>query len=319
LPQLELQNGVKMPMIGFGTASFYDGIRRPELAYRALTVALGAGYRHIDSAVMYGSERQVGHVLGKHFSEDRLTREDIFITTKVGHPPTTDFPNAKTQYLYAEDVSAYDGVLQEFYQSLDDLGVGYVDLLLLHWPGLFEDPSRFGPDWNTPMPSKEVARKKRAEMWAAAEFIYERKLARAIGVSNYMLDHLEHLLPHCKVAPMMNQFEVHPYLPQEEMVAFCQSKGIQVTAYSPLGGGSVRFLEDPIVTGLAEKKKMTPAQIVLSWLMQRGIVVIPKSTNLVRMTQNLQTQQDVLSEEEMKLVSSLACGKRNCADPGLID
>ncbi|CAJ1334131.1 unnamed protein product [Effrenium voratum] len=129
VPKVKLRNGVEVPMIGYGTAYFYDDLRRPEVTYRAFHTALEVGYRHVDSATMYGNERQVGAVLGSHFMQGALSREEVFVTTKVAHMPVKDYPNAQTSYIF-DSKSAFDGVLKEFYQSLSDLGLGYVDLLL---------------------------------------------------------------------------------------------------------------------------------------------------------------------------------------------
>mmetsp|Transcript_100990 Transcript_100990/g.283093 ORF Transcript_100990/g.283093 Transcript_100990/m.283093 type:complete len:329 (-) Transcript_100990:312-1298(-) len=316
VPRTVLANGVRVPMVGFGTAFFSDdGVRLPEQVWSTLPAALEAGCRHIDTARMYGCERHVGTVLGRYFMEGRLTRGDLFVTTKVGHPPTKDYLAAKTQYIYDTSISAYDGVLREFYECLDDLGLGYVDLLLVHWPGLFDSPSRFPTGWKVPLLSKPAARKKRAEMWAALENIYERKLARAIGVSNFTREHLEHLLPLCKVLPMINQLEIHPYLVQCEFVTFCQTQGIHVTAFAPLASGKANVLADPKIKELADSKGVSPSQLVLSWLVQRDIIVIPKSSNRGRIAQNLRVSTALLDGEEMKIMDSLDRGLRTVTDP----
>lgn len=318
VPPLLLSNGVEMPMVGFGTAFFNDGLRRPELAYRAVRLALDAGYRHFDTAHMYGCEPHIGMVLAQEFASGRLRREDIFITTKSGHPPVRDFPNARTQWLYDPNLSAYDGVMGEFLTSLSDLGVGYADLLLLHWPGMFYFPDRFAKGFHFTAPSRDLARDKRAQMWRAAEELYSRGLVRAIGVSNFLPHHLDPLLSGCSVAPMMNQCEVHPYLQQLQLVKYCQERGIHMTAYCPLGGGALNVLDDVVVKALAEKKGVLPAQLVLAWLVQRNIAVIPKSSSPERMRKNLDIAQINLAQEEMELMGKLDRGSRVCADSSSI-
>lgn len=317
-PSIQLANGVQVPMIGYGTAYFQDGIRRPELTCHTLRTALRLGYRHVDSAVMYGNERQVGGVLADFFAQGKLARESVFLTTKVAHMPTADYPNAKTQYMYNPELNAYQGVLQEFHQSLYDLGVGFVDLLLIHWPGLAAFPKdRVPKDEVLPTLSRELMRAKRKDMWWALESIYERKLARAIGVSNFTKEHLADLLP-CKVMPMMNQIEVHPYLAQAELVEYCQGHGIQVTAYSPLAAGHLNLMQDPVILQIATEKNIGPGQVVLSWLLQRDIIVIPKSANEKRMLENLSVSKGTLSAEDMAKVSALDRGMHTCPDPKTI-
>mmetsp|Transcript_6588 Transcript_6588/g.14329 ORF Transcript_6588/g.14329 Transcript_6588/m.14329 type:complete len:317 (-) Transcript_6588:174-1124(-) len=311
---ITLQNGVEMPMAGFGTA-FFEDARVPEQAWRGVYTALEVGYRHIDTARMYGCERQVGDVLSHYFMLGKLSRKDVFITTKVAHPPHPYYPDCKTQYIYKPELSAYDGIMREFEESLTALGLGYVDLLLLHWPGV--------TPWNTPVkdeerPSPELAQKKREEMWRAVEEIYDKKLARAIGVSNYTQKHLEALMPMCRIKPMMNQIEIHPYCAQVEMVKFCQSEGIRLTAYSPLANGKGGLLEDPVLVDIAAKRGVSPGKLVLCWMAQRGIVVIPKSSNPGRMADNLALQTDLLSSEELDAITALDKSLHTCPDPAEI-
>jgi len=311
-----LANGVRVPMVGFSTSFFSEeGVRVPERVWSSMPTALDAGIWHVDTAHAYGSERQVGDVIGRYLMDGRLTRENLFVTTKIGHPPTSSYHDARTQYIYDPAVSAFDGILQDVYRSLDNLGLGYVDLLLLHWPGLFDAPSRFPAGWKVPPLSKPAARKKRAEMWAALEFVYERKQARAIGVANFTKEHLEHLMPLCKVLPMINQLEIHPYNSQCEFVAFCQTQGIHVAACAPHVSGKANVLADPTIKELAEKKGVSPSQLVLSWLVQRDIVVIPRTSNPERIAENVRVSKSLLDGEEMKLLEALDRGLRTMPDP----
>eukprot|EP00429_Kryptoperidinium_foliaceum_P061303 CAMPEP_0176077832 /NCGR_PEP_ID=MMETSP0120_2-20121206/38920_1 /TAXON_ID=160619 /ORGANISM="Kryptoperidinium foliaceum, Strain CCMP 1326" /LENGTH=328 /DNA_ID=CAMNT_0017411573 /DNA_START=33 /DNA_END=1019 /DNA_ORIENTATION=- len=316
VPKTLLSNGVRVPMVAFGTSFVSkEGVRSPEEVWTALPAALDAGCRHIDTSSMSGCERHVGTVIGQYMMAGKLKREDLFVCTKVGHPPTVDFHGAKTEYIYDPSISAFDGVLKEFYMSLGNLGLGYVDLLLVHWPGLFRAPQRFPPNWTVPAPSRAVAQKKRLEMWSALELIYSRKQARAIGVANFSREHLEHLLPACKVMPMINQLEVHPYCSQAEVVTFCQTHGIQIAAYAPLGAPSNKVLEDPKIVELARTKGVSPSDVVLSWLLQRDIVVVPPSSSSKRWAQNLHVSQGLLDGAEVAMMDGLDYGLHGSPDP----
>jgi diketogulonate reductase-like aldo/keto reductase len=321
VPQLALANGGNIPMVGFGTAFFENGMRLPENAVRNLRLALEQGYTHIDTASMYGCERQVGLVLAQALMSGNTTREQLFVTTKAGHPPTQDYVNAPTQWLYDPELSAYQGVKDMLYQSLQDLGLGYVDMLLLHWPGMFDLPDRFAPDFTFSPVSPELAAEKRRDMWRACEDLYAQGVVRAVGVSNFHIKHLESLAE-ASVSPMMNQIEIHPYLQQHDLVDYCQGRNIALTAYCPLGSGALDILTNPTVVEIANSKNVSPGEFVLAWLMQRKICVIPKSSNPVRMCTNLLShevlQQCSLSVEEMAQMTALDQSLRVCADPSSI-
>jgi len=311
-PAVRLSNGVEMPMVGFGTSFFPEGRCEPEAVWEALPKALEAGMRHIDTAHMYQNERHIGDMLGRKMEAGELSRSQIFITTKVGHPPKPvllEPSDGETAYMLDPSQDAGEGLLKQFRGCLRRLGLGYVDLLLIHWPGPYLGQQ-----------NAELNKQKRIQMWAAMEGIYEARLARSIGVSNFTEEHLKDILPGCKVKPHVNQIEMHPFLTQSSLKAFCANHGITLTAYSPLGGGRVPVLaEEPAITDAAALLKATPAQIILKWLMQQGVVVIPKSSSIERMQQNLAAARlPDLSAEQMEQIEALDEGLRTGRDPDSI-
>lgn len=219
--------------------------------------------------------------VGKAIKSSGLPREEVFLTTKLW--------NAN---------HAYDDALRAFEESLAKLDCGYIDLYLIHWP--------------LPMEGKFV------EAWRAMEKLYSDKRVRAIGVSNFKPPHLETLLRTAQVVPAINQIELHPLLQEKEDRAFCASHDIKVEAYSPLmRGGEV--LEHPIVSQLAGKYGKTPAQVVLRWHIQSGIIVIPKSVNPQRIRENSAIFDFELAESDMREIETLEAGKRLGSDPNTAD
>lgn len=241
---------------------------------RAVAVALEAGYRLIDTAAIYGNE--VG--VGKAMKASGLPREEIFLTTKLW--------NAH---------HAYDDALRAFDESLAKLDCGgYVDLYLIHWP--------------LPMEGKFT------EAWRAMERLYEQKLIRAIGVSNFKPPHLETLLQQAQTVPAVNQIELHPMLQQKETRASCLEHGIAVESYSPLMQAR-EVLGHPVVAELAQKHGKTPAQVILRWHVQSGFIVIPKSVTPERIRENIALFDFTLSEDDMGAVEGMERGQRIGADP----
>jgi len=232
-----LNNGLKMPWLGFGVYQIKDG-REVEEAVRC---ALEKGYRSIDTASVYGNELGVGQTI----RDSGIPRGDIFLTTKVWN----DDQRAKR-------------TLAAFEESLKRLQTDYVDLYLIHWP------------------VKDCY----LETWRVLEEIYASGRAKAIGVSNFLIHHLEDVLREGKVAPAVNQIEFHPYLVQPELRRFCQSRKIQVEAWSPLMQGHVAAV--PAIQELAKRHGKSPAQIVLRWDLQHGVVTIPTSARPERIAEN---------------------------------
>lgn len=264
-----LNNGVKMPLLGFGTFRVEDGRETKD----AVRTALELGYRHIDAASVYGNEESVGQGI----KESGVPREEIFITSKVWN---TD--------------QGYENTLRAFEESIEKLGTEYLDLYLIHWP-------------------KPLNK----ETWKALEKLYKEGRVKAIGVCNFKEHHLEDLMKDAEIKPMVNQVEFHPQLAQPELLKFCKQNNIQVEAWGPLMQGQLVKLE--LITQLAEKYKKTPAQIVLRWDIQQGVVTIPKSINPDRIKSNSEIFDFELAEEDMNKMSMLDTGERIGPDPDNID
>ena len=237
-----LENGVELPFVGYGTYKVTEE--------KIILDALDAGYRHLDTARMYKNEKMIGNAL----KECGIHRSELFLTSKV----------------WKGDLG-YDNTLRSFEASINDLGVQYLDMFLIHWPQSTPDA-----DW------KPVLK----ETWKAMERLYDDCAVRAIGVSNHLPHHLLHILRDCNVLPMVNQLEFHPGYTQAATTSFCVNQGIQVEAWSPLG--RTRVLEDPLVLELAEKYGKTPAQICLRFCLQNNVLPLPKSSSPERMKQNLE-------------------------------
>jgi len=261
-----LNNGLKLPWLGFGVFQINDG---PEVE-QAVKHAFETGYRSIDTAAVYGNEQGVG----KAIRESGIPREDIFLTTKVWN-----------------DAQREKRTLAAFEESLKRLDTEYVDLYLVHWPvkGFYRDT------------------------WQDMEEIYQSGRAKAIGVSNFMVHHLEEILGDCQVIPSVNQIEFHPFLVQPKLLSFCQKHKIQVEAWSPLMQGQI--INNPTIQKLAEKYHKTPAQITLRWDLQHEVVTIPKSVRPSRIEENAQVFDFNLSVEDMHLLDGLDEGKRIGPDP----
>jgi len=265
---VKLNTGAQIPTVGFGTWK----IRLNGKAEHAVAEALKAGYRHIDTARIYGNEKGVG----RGIAESGIARKDIFVTTKLWNGD-----------------QGHDSALKAFEASLDRLGLDYVDLYIIHFP----------------------VTGKRQESWKALEEIHQSGRARAIGVSNYTVKHLEELLASSSVVPAVNQVEFHPFLykDQDPLLNFCKSHGIVLEAYSPLAHG--KRLDEPEVDRIAQQYGKSNAQILLRWAVQHGTVPIVKSTHVERIVENLAIFNFELSDENMKTIDDLSDGTRTCWDP----
>lgn len=263
-----LNNKTVIPTIGLGTWKSSS-----EDAYSAVLNALEAGYRHIDTAMIYGNEEAIG----KAIKDSKIKREELFITTKLWN---TD--------------QGYESALKAFDLSLSKLGLEYVDLYLIHWFKGYE---------------------KQMNSWKALEDIYKSGRAKAIGVSNHNVHHIENILKNCEIKPMVNQVETHITLQNVFLHEFCESKGIKLEAYAPLMSWMIPdMLKNETMISLAEKHSKTVPQIALRWLIQRGIVVIPKSVNKERIAQNFNIFDFELTDEDMTLVYGLNTGKKLFTD-----
>jgi diketogulonate reductase-like aldo/keto reductase len=264
-----LNNGVKMPWFGLGVWRVEAGAQVED----AVKSALANGYRSLDTAAIYGNEEGVG----RGIKESGVPREEIFVTTKVW--------NAN---------QGYESTLAAFDESLEKLGLDYLDLYLIHWPkeGKYKDT------------------------WRAMEKLYKDGRVRAIGVSNFHVHHLQDLLADAEVVPAVNQVEYHPLLNQTELLAFCREHKIQLEAWSPLMQGN---LDLPILAQLAQKYGKSPAQIVLRWDLQNEVVTIPKSITPSRIQENAQVFDFELSAEDMAALGALNQNKRFGPDPDNFD
>lgn len=263
---ITLNNGLKIPQHGFGVYL----ITEEEKAYKAINKALEVGYRAFDTAQFYENEA----LLGKILSESPVSRDELFITTKV-----------------ANYNQGYDSTLSTVEQSLKDLRIDQLDLLLIHWP----------------------SKRRFFETWRAMEKLYNEKLVKAIGVSNYQIHHLKELILNSDIKPVIDQVECHPYLTQQELKTYVDKKDIVFQAWSPLGRGAV--LKDPIVKIIAEQHNKSAAQVIIRWHLQKGNVVIPKSSTPSRIEENANIYDFTLTEEEMKIIDALNRNERTGDNP----
>jgi len=277
---LTLNNGVVMPALGLGVFQ-----TPPDETRAAVSAALEAGYRHIDTAASYGNEREVGEAV----AASGLDRSEVFVETKIW---ISDY--------------GYDKTLHGFTKSARKLGVDQIDLLILHQP----------------LPTNFEAT---LEAYRALETLLGDGKVRAIGVSNFMVDHLTTLLDRATVVPAVNQIEVHPYFAQREVQALNADHGILTQAWSPIGG--ITFyrdgqhsstLEDPVIGDIAKAHGKTPAQVMLRWHLQQGRSVIPKSTNPARIAENIDVFDFDLSTDELAAIDALDTGKRGGPEPEVI-
>jgi diketogulonate reductase-like aldo/keto reductase len=263
---LPLNSGASIPQVGLGVWQIPKGAP----CRNAVLAALKHGYRHVDTARIYGNERDVGEAI----RESGIPRAEVFVTTKLWN-----------------DDQGYDSTLEAFDASLERLGLEYIDLYLIHWP----------------VPGK------RKESWRALEKLHRDKRAKAIGVSNFLVPHLTELLQDAEIVPAANQIELSPFLQHRETRAFCKEKGIVVEAYSPLTRGEK--LRDPRLAKIAGRVKKTPAQVMLRWGVQHGLVVLPKSANAGRIAENAGLFDFELDADAMKELDALEEGLATGWDP----
>lgn len=279
--QFKLNNGLTLPAVGLGTWQ-----SKPNEVKNAVELALKSGYRHVDAAAVYDNEKEVGEGI----KASGVPRKDIFLTSKLWNT-----------HHKGEDVErAVD-------TSLADLQTDYLDLYLIHWPVSFRrinDTERFPIDEQTY--GVDVIDVPIIETWRAMEALVKKGKIRTIGVSNFSIAKINEIWDAAEIKPAVNQVELHPYFAQPELVKWCQDKGIVVEAYSPLGNNIYSLpmaIEDPVIIQLAEKLGKTPAQIVLSWIVQRGVVVLTKSVTPSRIKSNLEVSE--LPSDVFEKVNSL--------------
>lgn len=275
---LKLSNEVTIPGLGYGTYQ-----TPPEDAYRAVTDALAVGYRHIDTAARYGNESGVGQAV----KDSGLKREEVFITSKLWNTER-----------------GYDKTMAALEKTLAELGTDYLDLYLIHWPA---NEKQFGQE----------AAALNLDTWRAFEDLYKAGKIKAIGVSNFMPNHLEALLAQAEIKPMVNQIEVHPGWPQTEAIRYCQRNDILVEAWAPLGEAAA--LSNPVLAKIAAKYDHTPAQVCLRWEIQQGILPLPKSVHKERMAENTKLFDFELTEDEMDIIGALRNLGGQCKVPDQVD
>ena len=272
---ITLNNGIEMPRVGLGVFRVDNS---SELV-NAVKVAIKNGYRSIDGAAIYGNEEAMGEGIREGIKESGISREDLFITSKVWNADLG----------YESTIAAYEA-------SLKRLGVDYLDLYLIHWP----------------------VEGKYKEAWRALEYLYKEGRVKAIGVSNFQIHHLQDLLKDAEIKPVINQIELHPYLSQEKVREFCKENDIQVEAWSPLMAGN-GLLENDVLKEIAKKYNKTTAQVVLRWGLQSQVITIPKSTNEGRLIENIDIFDFNLSKDDMDRIDSLNKDLRVGPDPDNFD
>jgi diketogulonate reductase-like aldo/keto reductase len=268
--KIKMNNGVEIPQFGLGVYLTKSGTE----CVNAVTWALEAGYRHIDTAKAYHNEKEVGEAV----RDSGIKREEIFITTK----------------LWNND-HGYETTLKAFDTSLKTLNTKYIDLYLIHWP----------------------VKDKRKDSWKALEKIYESGYCRSIGVSNYMINHLEELFSYANVIPVINQVEFSPYNYQKDLLDVCNKNKIILEAYSPLT--RMEKLTDTKLVPIAEKHNKTTAQVLIRWAIEHDLVVIPKSARKKRIIENAAIFDFSLDKSDMKILDDLDEGFRVAWDPTKID
>ncbi len=262
--KFRLNQGTEIPVVGLGVFQTPAGA----ITEQAVRWALEVGYRHIDTAAMYGNEADVGRAV----RASGIPREAIFVTTKLWH----------TEH-------GFESAQRAAHKSLATLGLDYIDLYLIHWPRA-----------NSPQD--------RLDSWRAFEKLQADGVCRTIGVSNYMVRHLEELLAHAKVVPAIDQVEFHPFVFDPGLLGFAQQHGIRLEAWSPLTRG--RRLDDPTIVAIARAHGKTPAQVLLRWCLEHGIVALPKSIHHDRIVENAQIFDFRLTPEEMTRLDGVHDGQR---------
>ena len=319
-----LNNGRPFPALGLGTWSWPDHNERgllEQIVYDAVSI----GYRHFDTAWVYGVEEQLGNALRKAIADGLVRREELVVVTKV----------------WVTNLSK-EGIPKSANESLKNLGLDYIDVLLVHWPFPMKDTGDgrhypFKPGTTEFNFNEDVDLY--SEVWPAMEKLVEAGITKSIGLSNFTAAQIEELMKRAKIKPAVNQVESTPLLPNEKILAACKKYGIVMTAYSPFGGsplpatapcreytpdhlvGKVEhdqrkaLFESPIVKKIAENHKKTPGQILLKFHVQRGVATIPKTVHKDRLIQNTQIFDFELTEGELQELNGMKTSQRMCFMP----
>lgn len=280
----------QMPVIGLGTWKMDDGT-----AEAAVKSAIDVGYRHIDCAAIYLNESEVGAAFQATVGAGKVPREEMWITSKL-------WCNRHRPELVESGLK----------QTLADLGLDYLDLYMIHWPIVFRhdlERPEAGSDF---VPLSEVPL---TDTWAALEDCVDKGLCKHLGVCNFNSDNLKQILGSCRIAPVANQVECHTYLPQDNLKAVCDQNNVVMVGYSPLGSGDrpdrmrddadPNLFEDAVVKAIAQQRGQSVGQILLAWLVNRGMVAIPKSSNAQRQRENLDAGEIELAADEMSQLDGI--------------
>ena len=262
---MKISDGYPIPVPGFGTFKTPDG----EVCVNAVREAIAAGYTHIDTAAVYGNECSVGEGV----RQSGKPREELFITSKVWNSER-----------------GYDKTLRACEKTLNDLGMDYLDLYLIHWPA---NRLQFG----------DKADAINLDTWKALERLADEKLVRSIGLSNFYPQHMVPILASAHIPPVVDQIEFHPGLLQEETVALCRENNILVEAWSPLGRGGL--LDNQVLADIAARHGKSPAQVILRWVLQKDVLPLVKSVHAERIRENLQLFDFTLTASELALIDTL--------------
>ncbi|MDH0657964.1 aldo/keto reductase [Empedobacter sp. GD03865] len=278
MENFKLSNGIEIPAIGFGT-----WLLEGEKVIEPLKIALTKGYTHIDTAAIYKNEKEIGTVL----KAENVDRSKLFITSKCWNSER-----------------GYEKAMAAFQQTLTDLQTDYLDLYLIHWPA---NETQFPDNW------AEL----NAGTWRAFEEIYKSGKAKAIGVSNFNINHLEALFETAEIKPMVNQIEIHPGHSQPELVDFCRQNDLLVEAWSPLGSG--RILENELIVSLADKYNVSVGQICINYCLAKEILPLPRSSSEKNIEANLTSNNFKLSAEDVKAIDEMPTDGFSGLNPSMVE
>uniref|UniRef100_A0A0A9W9J7 Aldose reductase n=1 Tax=Lygus hesperus TaxID=30085 RepID=A0A0A9W9J7_LYGHE len=292
IPSVKLNSGFEIPIFGLGTWK-----SKPGEVGAAVKDAIDAGYRHFDCAHIYGNEKEIGTALQDKIQDGTVTREELFITSKLWNT------------FHRKDLVR--GAIET---TLSNLQLDYIDLYLIHWPmGYKEDVELFPRDANGKVQYSDVDY---VDTWKEIEAACRDGKIRSIGLSNFNKNQIQRVIGVADIKPAVLQVECHPYLPQKKLIEFCKSQEIAVTAYSPLGSpdrpmakpGDPELLKEPVLATIADQYGKGVGHVLIRYQIQRGVIVIPKSTNKSRIQSNIEVFDFTLSDDDMKTLNGLDKG-----------